>query len=168
MPVVLSSVRLHEDRHRSSHIGACVTSCAGFWKPGAHAHHCSHGPVDLPSRGAPRHKAAAPGVPLFLPLPEAQNVTENAPANGMLRPEEECLAPKTAVSRLYCYLFHAGVISESTAMHHSVICCSVPLCHDHCVIRQGCTALSEIVWDPSHAPLGCVHLTPLSSAKYLK
>lgn len=106
--------------------------------------------------------------PLFLPLPEAQNVTENPPANGMLRPEEECLAPKTAVSRLYCYLFHAGVISESTAMHHSVICCSVPLCHDHCVIRQGCTALSEIVWDPSHAPLGCVHLTPLSSAKYLK
>ena len=50
--------------------------------------------------------------PLFLPLPEAQNVTENPPANGMLRPEEECLAPKTAGSRLYCYLFHAGVISE--------------------------------------------------------
>ena len=74
--------------------------------------------------------------PLFLPLPEAQNVTENAPTNGILRPEEECLAPKTAVSRLYCYLFHAGVISEWTAMHHSVISCSVPLCQDHPFIPQ--------------------------------
>ena len=63
--------------------------------------------------------------PLFLPLPEAQNVTENAPANGMLRPEEECLAPQTAARRLYCYLFHAGVISECSAKHHSVSCCSV-------------------------------------------
>ena len=63
--------------------------------------------------------------PLFLPLPEAQNVTASAPVSGMLRPEEECLAPQTAVGRLYCYLFHAGAISECLATHHSVICPSL-------------------------------------------
>lgn len=50
--------------------------------------------------------------PLFLPLPETQNVTENAAARGNIPPEEDCLAPKTARARLYCYLFHAGVISK--------------------------------------------------------
>ena len=50
--------------------------------------------------------------PLFLPLPETQNVTENAAARSNIPPEEDCLAPRTATGRLYCYLFHAGVISE--------------------------------------------------------
>ncbi len=50
--------------------------------------------------------------PLFLPLPETQNVTENAAARGNVPPEEDCLAAETAMGRLHCYLFHAGVISE--------------------------------------------------------
>ena len=51
--------------------------------------------------------------PLFLPLPETQNVTENAAARSNIPPEEDCLAPKTATARLYCYLFHAGLISKA-------------------------------------------------------
>ena len=50
--------------------------------------------------------------PLFLPLAEPQNATETAPARDGAPPEEDCLEPQTATGRLYCYLFHAGVISE--------------------------------------------------------
>ena len=102
--------------------------------------------------------------PLFLPLPEAQNVTETAPAKGMLRPEEECLAPRTAIARLYCYLFHAGVISECTAMRHPVICCSVPLYHDQCVIPQHAED-AQLFWKMYGIP--AVHPQDAYTLKYL-
>ena len=62
----------------------------------------------------PVTRAASQESPLFLPLPDSQDSTEKAPEHGDGPPEEECLVPKTAISRLYCYLFHAGAISEPT------------------------------------------------------
>ena len=128
---------LHKDRCRLSYSPAHISCCTGFlgaWCPcpPLQPWTCGHARWgSTPSRGrCPR------SPPLFLPLPEAQNVTENAPANGMLRPEEECLAPRTAGARLYCYLFHAGVISECPATHHSVICCFVSPRHERSVISQ--------------------------------
>ena len=59
------------------------------------------------TRGAPQES------PLFLPLPEAGNATEEAPMPTAVPPEVYCQQePMSAVGRLYCYLFHAGAISE--------------------------------------------------------
>ena len=69
--------------------------------------------------------------PLFLPLPETQNASEDAPAHGDVPPEEECLVPKTAMGRLYCYLFHAGVISNRPTPS-----CSVQLPHFALLLPQ--------------------------------
>ncbi len=69
--------------------------------------------------------------PLFLPLPETQSASENAPVRGNMPPEEECLVPETAMGRLYCYLFHAGVISNRPTPS-----CSVQLPHSALLLPQ--------------------------------
>ena len=58
------------------------------------------------TRGAPQES------PLFLPLPEAGNATEEAPMPTAGAPEIYCQEATSAVGRLYCYLFHAGAISK--------------------------------------------------------
>lgn len=58
------------------------------------------------TRGGPQES------PLFLPLPEAGNATEEAPTSTARAPEIYCQEATSAVGRLYCYLFHAGAISE--------------------------------------------------------